>query len=1075
MGSCRYREPLLMKTTLVSKDCDAPRTGPVEVAIAISPEQLRLRETPFGAQVDGEGYDPFGEPGGPAFPARFVRVVVPNTTSHAISLTVEASKVAVLSENPVVLAPLPDLQVGNGSQPKEPSSPCLEKDAVTRMKSRQETQGSAIPSKRAVTEPNLAEYRKRFEQPYPVAEITSITTLGESNVVAIRIMPVHYDGQGRLVVHTEIKLTIRAGEAPNDSLLFANPRARATIQAVPVSVDQHNHLVETFRDTVINPNALQRIPDFKVPILVQATCLIITDNNTWDAKRITPVDPVGDLVTEFEKLAAWKRLKGLTARVVTITQIVNGRYGDFVTGARDLPEVIRNFLKFARRNWGTEWLLLGGDANIVPVRYAAGEIRGDISPQSAENPPPRNAAFWTGSFLKINLVDPGEWFSVHDDSLQLTNQVSGIRIPKKTYRPRYNFGAFESTYLDSIQLHRDGVIAAGAAGSGGSPMGALARLDLTRPLELFTPFETLAECRSRVGWYFCTSNSYLTYSATPTNFVRVDGPEGLLNAQLRFHYRWNTIPTDFYYASLIGPQYDQPGRRDWDFNGNGIYGQNEGATHFDPINWHADLSVGRAAASNPTDAATFVRKVITYEKFERADGTRLDRDYLDKMAFFSSNWGGRLGFGAGSGDNTYSHAAGANHTVIRLAPGTATDMLWQLIAWVNDGDVRLLAYDRTAQTRGAGWHYAVSPTDLTPSGFNIPIPWGGPLFINWPSDTIVVYGNGPELSPMWYVLDRLEADGSMMDQEALRTQVGAELPLIRRVTRLYEDLQSLPPANLGAGPVQQLIDGNVWTAVNGGQHFVSLSGHGSPGGCCGVDTSKAAFFSNQDQCFIGYADSCLTCAFEADDWGDGASERLVNNPAGGAVAYVGSTRFSWIGWGDDYQRTFFHELRVTRHLGRLHDSRLRSVQADPNNHGHRWISLSLNLIGDPEMQVWTFKPARLWIKLDLHEAIVRVRLADRADLTQKPLKDAQVTIRRGDDVQRFTPSGDGYVDIPRKLVEGADMIISAPGFASELRAIRKLASPEPDDGRDDYASDLANPSERAHAEEHPRKIDAQSY
>src|SRR5205085_985258 len=114
---------------------------------------------------------------------------------------------------------------------------------------------------------------------------------------------------------------------------------------------------------------------------IQVSYLILTDNNSWDPNRIAPLDPIGDLASEFEKLAVWKRRKGLTARVVTVTQIVNGLYGDFTTGARDLPEVLRNFLKFARRNWGAQWLLLGGDFNIIPVRYAAGEIRGEILPQ----------------------------------------------------------------------------------------------------------------------------------------------------------------------------------------------------------------------------------------------------------------------------------------------------------------------------------------------------------------------------------------------------------------------------------------------------------------------------------------------------------------------------------------------------------------------------------------------------------------------------------------------------------------------------------------------------------------------
>jgi hypothetical protein len=32
--------------------------------------------------------------------------------------------------------------------------------------------------------------------------------------------------------------------------------------------------------------------------------------------------------------------------------------------------------------------------------------------------------------------------------------------------------------------------------------------------------------------------------------VRVEGPASLVNPPLKFLYDWNTLPTDFYYASL---------------------------------------------------------------------------------------------------------------------------------------------------------------------------------------------------------------------------------------------------------------------------------------------------------------------------------------------------------------------------------------------------------------------------------------------------------------------------------------------------------------------------------------------
>lgn len=66
------------------------------------------------------------------------------------------------------------------------------------------------------------------------------------------------------------------------------------------------------------------------------------------------------------------------------------------------------------------------------------------------------------------------------------------------------------------------------------------------------------------------------------------------------------------------------------------------------------------------------------------------------------------------------------------------------------------------------------------------------------------------------------------------------------------------------------------------------------------------------------------------------------------MAYVGNSRFSWIGVGDDVQRAFFHRLVSTPHLGLLNDARIGSISMDAYGH---WIMLSLNLMGDPEMPV----------------------------------------------------------------------------------------------------------------------------
>ena len=112
-------------------------------------------------------------------------------------------------------------------------------------------------------------------------------------------------------------------------------------------------------------------------LITDAPYLIVTDNHRWLPDVFLPGIPVGNLVGEFERLAEWKTQKGWKAEVVTISDIAAGKYGDFRTPSRDVPEMIRRFLKFARARWNTYWVLLGGDVSILPPRYVLGTSWGN--------------------------------------------------------------------------------------------------------------------------------------------------------------------------------------------------------------------------------------------------------------------------------------------------------------------------------------------------------------------------------------------------------------------------------------------------------------------------------------------------------------------------------------------------------------------------------------------------------------------------------------------------------------------------------------------------------------------------
>jgi hypothetical protein len=957
--------------------------------IEMSPEEFRIKETPFGVRFEySKEFKSLNEPGTPALPSKIVNVALPGNASRLkLETTVESTK--KLFKKPVFVMPVQDLQVASARENFRVEKQRME--SINRAVEQLEQEPRAIPfSHGPMPDPKV--YNEFLSKPVPVAELLHTTLAGNNLIAAIRVNPITIGSDFIPVLNEVIDLQITYKIQRSEKI-----DRKTTMRSLSPNKTIQQSLVDQLKETVINPREVIDITHIPWFVFGQYDYIVVTDNKRWNSETMEPSTAVGDMVTAFGKLVDWKREKGLKARVVTITDIMNGVYGNFKTGAVDLQEVIRNFMKHAHSAWGVTWCLLGGDIEIVPVRLAAGECRGDVTEQTANNPPHDNEAFWTGTFTKIKAVSLGEWFSVNDSYLKLTNKTTGRLIPKKAPLNHLTIHPFENVRINGL-IHL--------------------------PIDFF---ETTAQFQHRLGWYFCTDETYTTYSSTPTNFVRVDGDASIIHAPLRFHYTWNTIPTDFYYASLFGPNYGIAGKHDWDANNNRLYGQHEYTSDFDPVNWHADIMVGRAPASTPAEAEVFVDKVLAYEKFRMEDGTSLDRNYLDKMLLVSTNWGGRIGYWATSTNpppagQFYTDAA-HSRAILQTNADFTRDWEWELISWINDTDVWLIPYDRNAAPGVRGWYYAFGPTDLQPAIIEFNLPWGVHFEFPLITNTIVIYGNASDIAPQLFILDRTEADGSMMDSEALREQVDAELPLFRRFNRLYEDIDSLPIANRNAAPVQRFTDAALETALNDGHHFLSLSGHGSMGGCCGVNSWTAGNATNGNKYFIAFADSCLTNDYE---YADSMSESLVNNPHGGAVAYVGHTRFSWIGLGDDFERAFFHELVNTRHIGLMHNSRLNVLLTSsrgPLDHYNKWSVLALNLLGDPEMEVRKTKPLIIipHVYFELERLYIKVF---EGGFARKQITDFQVRITTQELSQALVPDEDGKIPFEKEWLLQERLMVS---------------------------------------------------
>lgn len=71
-----------------------------------------------------------------------------------------------------------------------------------------------------------------------------------------------------------------------------------------------------------------------------------------------------EMAPAYEVLADWKTRKG----VPTVVRTVEWIQQNYWSGA-DIAESVRHFIQEAFAKWGVEWVLLGGDTDIIPARY----------------------------------------------------------------------------------------------------------------------------------------------------------------------------------------------------------------------------------------------------------------------------------------------------------------------------------------------------------------------------------------------------------------------------------------------------------------------------------------------------------------------------------------------------------------------------------------------------------------------------------------------------------------------------------------------------------------------------------
>ncbi|MEO0293381.1 MAG: C25 family cysteine peptidase [candidate division WOR-3 bacterium] len=213
---------------------------------------------------------------------------------------------------------------------------------------------------RGFVEPKKEIYSSSKIYPGKLVEFLYEGYFREYHLVDIIVYPIQYKPAKReLILNTEMVIEIEYFTSDKYQL---PPRLRK-------NEVEDNEFKEKIRKLIVNPedisyNISQSSLDIETSLQVITQPLSVPSfpsaTEGLDVKYI--IITADSLVDAFQPLADWKTKKGIVSTIKTVSWISQNYSGC------DLQEKIRHFIQDAYIKWGTEYILLGGDVDIVPVR-----------------------------------------------------------------------------------------------------------------------------------------------------------------------------------------------------------------------------------------------------------------------------------------------------------------------------------------------------------------------------------------------------------------------------------------------------------------------------------------------------------------------------------------------------------------------------------------------------------------------------------------------------------------------------------------------------------------------------------
>ena len=317
-----------------------------ETVVPYAFEKPVIKEVDGRARVMMPGLSLFLEEGEPVVPFKTARILLP-PSGDIVSIQVTASGQRVIPGRFELERGRPDVPIRRG-------------------------EGSGFRVQGSQGDGGDVAMDKAF--PGRFYDFVSVQTLRGYRMAFVRLYPVQYVPlSGEVSYYENLRVTVSISAISGEPAKPVRPSAGFRSYAPDEA---------KARARVDNPGTLKLYPRPE-KIEWQKARLVVGKTGSdeileWEDAGVDGWAPLGSceylIITKeayravFEPLLDWKRQKGLTGTIASVEEIEEHTEGE------GLKEKIRNFIRTCYEELGTEYVLLGGDTEIIPTRGVYGEV-----------------------------------------------------------------------------------------------------------------------------------------------------------------------------------------------------------------------------------------------------------------------------------------------------------------------------------------------------------------------------------------------------------------------------------------------------------------------------------------------------------------------------------------------------------------------------------------------------------------------------------------------------------------------------------------------------------------------------